>query len=1800
MSTVKSGAQSDSGSTLFRDMVTHNMFAMFRRLNKCFGRHVLLAQIAFSLELLQLIGLVINPFLEPWHWSVDPRHFLVNLYFPSFFSDTSFSLFSHRTVFFILSSTIVTLLASLGLCFYSTVKEIPKAIIFRFCRLLFEIVAGPLFLPAVIHFMTYLTCSDVGTFSKFSTSQCYSTEALVLRIPAVLLLLITIVLKFAQHFALFDLSPYSRKVFARPHSRWLCYFTLVRIIIVFALITLDHIKYIFWVLYPFLALTCLIYLLSTHPFFSSRTNTRVAGGLGVWFGCSLLWVGKQVAFEVWGVEFDAVFVMSSFLTISVVFAVGFYFLEVWLYSRSLKLLPRLNLELLENDTDLDDMDIIVPKVKSPFHCELLSRFLLTHRRPTQTYLIVAKNLWESCLEEFPESSEALVLKAHFEVVFLKDALNALVSLNSVSTADLEVSVSWKYLSFYLFQECDYLRRFQNTGQSLDSGSFVQIQRQLNDTKDSVQECLDHLKAFWTHLLSENVNLQQLPVLTQRIYSTRTECDESFKKLLMNGKGNRDILLAYIDFVKDVVQDDELLTNLQTQYELLDTDSQQSSSYDGKSSRNLSESGSISGTRSVRSTTHKRRRKRKKKLLNLNDTLSDSASTAESSISKLFRSIIIATLIIFGLSLAAFIAVSAALESIQEATRQFYEADHLGFTVNKLGFDVLLANVLGGEYNNEVGIPNVELGQVQGDIRRTAEHLMLHIRRLYLGSSFSQSVRGDTEVCPGITDSTNVNAMASTPLRNVFVDSSLSATSSSISVPPLTETTITSLWQLILQYTRSAIGTVEVELNGHGEDLLLSFQSTLDFVMLNQFSLSDMIVRLWNRLEANNYEFITTINTVGVAVGFSSFAMLLGIGLLMFKRAFSFISSERNYILNLFLYIPKDAIERILADPKFHAGKERKVTKAAVAESDESEFSDSETDGGLSDQKTKPQNNFVEQPIESGVGPDSTLNIMLNTLEDKGEDYLVNLTSPESPSVDKTSKTNGIMVTYIVVSLSVLTALVFGGAILFFILRESIETLQETSFESVEYLSMVQELVVLQRQASNFVLRFAQQSDLQSFDDYWDLVSSGQREAIVSGLQEHLTDPVSLELLGTNAYYNDLLFYYDRISITLSTLAAGRVLDNFHQLRHFDYDIRNETLYRYNAVRFPNTRMSYSNLADDSKLDVDELRSLARYIVSGDKYLHYRTLAIESLQELDRRLASVLNDNLDDVHTTATQDLVLAVSVPLIVLVIFGFTCGVTVKRLTLFRLKKATFSCIALSSVCAVLVLGLSIFVQFQLNGIQNEFFLKEEITSDIVLLEGADQRLAYFAGSFTQFGSNVDYLTYFEVPEQFAPLTARVEDIVKNQGNLRTFYSYENLFSALETTRSSWQSVRQIELIALRIGAAGFNLSNYLVNYTKDVVWNVADEPDYHIQNEIYSYVPEESRYSNYEHDLSLEPEIQQSLARAVLFGPKYYHTSLELEAELTPLRDSFERRFLDIFSKMLSETLRNVLILIFSSILFGVSLLASTISFYLSLTPAKEESSHIKQRITVSLVSVLTKQYILSLTIIGIVLAVFYAIGFYFVNSTSYIAPELNLAGQRMSYTQEALTYMAHTIARPVDRELLRLHTLNTLDRLQATHHQLLFGNQQLSGSAGRYATQDSLEFITRFTGESTIDTGLSVHLESFIILARQFSTASQGITFRFDGYHFSEMYSLAEQLDNSMMNSLDVYRDEALQLLSGYLAIMRILFALFLVTLIIIFFAVFKRMIKRLKSEEAVTLTLLQTIPESVIAEVPLIADYLASRE
>ncbi|KAL0241051.1 hypothetical protein GEMRC1_006286 [Eukaryota sp. GEM-RC1] len=423
---------------------------------------------------------------------------------------------------------------------------------------------------------------------------------------------------------------------------------------------------------------------------------------------------------------------------------------------------------------------------------------------------------------------------------------------------------------------DNLRREQSTGQSLDSSSFLVLQRQLKIAIDLHKDCLDFLSVFWKQLLVDDqsqITLTNLPSIAEKFYQSKTEAESYFTKLLRQHPGNKEVLEAYSKFVREITLDDEFADSLLTQMELADSDRQ--SSAGDQSSVDQSVTGKSFTSARNKKRKSKRRRKGQSILLYLgSDRSSENASSAE----KLRVSVHIALIILIVICIFSFVQLITDVQSISEQFSYLFEADHYGGALQDVTVQSLLCQI-----------------QFWGII------------------SFYFTDCHQSFDCIG--DVSDIPALTSQEVLKQLIVPSIFRESPSVSYPHVTQSEIVSLWELSFDYCRRAFlfGRNETERVDH---VLDSHHSNVFFLVQNREEVYDGVLGFPAGLKNHVLDQLSLIVIINVVSIIASLVIVVVIGVFLFGRTLQGIIQNKIEIFNLFLYVPPDSVSEILDQEKF--------------------------------------------------------------------------------------------------------------------------------------------------------------------------------------------------------------------------------------------------------------------------------------------------------------------------------------------------------------------------------------------------------------------------------------------------------------------------------------------------------------------------------------------------------------------------------------------------------------------------------------------------------------------------------------------------------------------------------------------------------------------------------------------------------------------------------------------------------------------------------------------------------------------
>ncbi|KAL0241389.1 hypothetical protein GEMRC1_006624 [Eukaryota sp. GEM-RC1] len=502
----------------------------------------------------------------------------------------------------------------------------------------------------------------------------------------------------------------------------------------------------------------------------------------------------------------------------------------------------------------DHKSVVFDRIlRNPFLTELYIRPIYQKGSILEHDILFYRSFVDFAIEKFPTSVHVYLCKSIFELCYGKDPITSLSIVNQVTQLEIDLRLDYDFFFFQSKKMADNLRREQSTGQSLDSSSFLVLQRQLKTAIDLHKDCLDYLSVFWKQLLVEDqsqITLTNLPVIAERIYQSKTEAESYFTKLLRQHPGNKEVLEAYSKFVREINLDDEFADSLLTQMELADSDRQSSSG--GQSTVDPSVTGkSITSARNKKRKS-KRRRKGQSILLHLGgDKSSENASSAE----KLRVSVHIALIILIVICIVSFVQFLIDVHSISEQFSYLFEADHYGGALQDVTVQsFLLSNSMMG-HNFNTSIHDLRLRLIS-----EAEHAMFHLRRLLISSAIAPTV---TNLFDCIGDVSDIPPLSSHEVLNQLTTPSIFRESLSVSFPHVTQSEIVSLWELSFDYCRRAFlfGRNETERTIPDLD---SHRSDVFFLVQNREQIYDRVLGFLTALKddvLDQLDLIVVINIV---------------------------------------------------------------------------------------------------------------------------------------------------------------------------------------------------------------------------------------------------------------------------------------------------------------------------------------------------------------------------------------------------------------------------------------------------------------------------------------------------------------------------------------------------------------------------------------------------------------------------------------------------------------------------------------------------------------------------------------------------------------------------------------------------------------------------------------------------------------------------------------------------------------------------------------------------------------------------
>ncbi|KAL0228059.1 hypothetical protein RCL1_004202 [Eukaryota sp. TZLM3-RCL] len=1733
------------------------------RMYYCLAKSNFWSVLLFVIECLQIVGFVTRSvYLHPL-FDLNPILYAVSLPF----YDAESWLLKYRLSALI---TVVVLLI-IGISFLSVLyffknknATIPIGL-YRFSRLFFEVVTSVLYIPGMSLILTGLNCSTdpIGSpaFVTLLSSDCGTTKSYIITLLSIifasLFLLISLIF-----LSCYDSSFTSKRVFARTHHQSHFIMLLVK---TFVLVMFFFFHARFWLFRSVYLLGALLATAAFYyrpPFLSLNSNLLVVGLLGMWSGNGVAFF-LYSAFNLRG--WNSVVVNTfMFYILMVAGAFGVTFLTFKRFQKHLDLVSSINSTLVVNkfvdemgklniDADIDsirlsDYDF---SITSPYQIDLMTRAVFP--KPLSSNLRSTLRIILSYGDFlFPDSLFMKILRLNFELSVTNDPITCASIISVIKKMDIELSFAQEYRLFCLDRQLESLRRAQSTGHNLDSSSFREFQVKQKEFNHLHKECLESLFFFWNSLAAQSVDLSTLPVLLNRVQEGKQKAEGLFNQLIQLQGDHSSVLLSYANFLREVDCDNEKSAFLEEQAGLLSASDRSSHS----------ESSSISG--SIALSAKGLARKQKKRRLGsavINNLSTGQKSQSKSAIKTLKSSVVIAIIIMFALSFISWFLSTVILDTARRNVDVLYEASHVqhvGQLLKSKAFEAML-------FYENFGLTE-KVKDLARLISKEAEHSTLHLRRLVVATEEVLN----TAVCPRAGD--RAVQPPSPEFQNLLLTNRFSLFNFQNINPGRERASVQSFWSINL-YHAFLSSSLSKSLLADSDFIIATAKGGLSALT----SFEGTSRWLYDYIQTSFAEFLNLVYVGQVFFTIMILSIVLFIGIFLFARSFNNIVEERRSILNLFLYIPKREIAKMLASDKFNfVRSSRRVSHNQREQFDMSEDPHSQSEEDFIHSSTPFRSKFAEQ-VEERLGDQLVVEV---------PQFDEPTTSVQKLSVPPVIKF--ILVILCTLMISFLIMILFS----FQAVDNGVQAVNnhfDTAFSSR---SNVASVTTVERRLSSFIQLYSYIGDGHFLSKFSQILNVDLRNQLMRRvLDVGLSEP-ELRSLGNAQTIVRNLRYRERIALTLLLSVFDLPNDVLPIPTPLDYNVYDETDVYLDFLKFPEYTNWYTNATFDLSRSPEERLVVAREILSNRRFYELFQSLMRVMegtgQEILVRRSGILRDEVSDIFTNLEYQVALS-GVTLIIFLIFI----VFILRYS----KRLRFGAIFIGFLivlCLLVFVGVGYLfyetsfavriientsiegIELATYAIQGEVFFWEFIRdSQRLAFNLNDQRLIPMLEAYHRFTERLN-----EMKDASRCLDDELSQVCKSTANIATSIS------------KMIADVAPRYLIAAKLKLAALGLTHLPEFSELDVTWDI---PSLSFREQSKWVLPNNLQLTNEADDLALSSEELHELAMAVVSSRDFADFTDKIVDEFNELRSWTMTEIGDILADLVSKERDQIFYSNIAVIVLILFLVIMTIIFYLASIPKKIKHTHIKQRVPIPEIQTYTKQYIVSLTILFLVLLFFFFVSFITISKVEDFPQLLSMAGERTalvsSITADILQH--YSIASNYDRFLhfayQKSDQLILLNRI-LTNEQLKTSSQQ-----SMLLFHSNYDDYSRDFGNSTGEFhGLHALLLHFALDVHRMSLREDDISI--GSPLFTDVIENSVPLISACLDSIDYYYNYAVGVIRYYSIMLLSVFIAFVVLLGLVFVFVFWRMLKQLQKAETITLEFLDMIDDEIVAQVDVIRNYL----
>ncbi|KAL0243285.1 hypothetical protein GEMRC1_005846 [Eukaryota sp. GEM-RC1] len=1552
-------------------------FSLFRTVSSDASRFNFCASLLLLVEILQISGIVLNRHNFPLWDSLFDMTFAHWLTIPVTSSQFNFELWPvYIAIVVIIALSVISLTIFLAFGrdhIENSLKQVfVKGCVHFMCTLCY--------VPLTSILLSLLFCSpqndDVSLHFRtlFNESNCWGIQSILLRTSLLLLLVLLFCCVLSYYLCCYDGNPCSKRPFARAHSHVQFWLFLSKSVILLIFYFLPFRPWLFRTVYLFCSLFIPFLVATRLPFYKSSSNLKYVIFLSLWTATSfcylinLLYVSNHVTQSNQGTV-----VLATWTFFVVLFSTLFYLIcknSINRYytrpsSKTPTSVPSSNppqhsfsigalSDMDESDTEgstlelptheplytITDPSIKLPSIKYVWQIELFTRFL--QPKPLRAPLEdkdLAFLIFDHIGDRFSEQVDTLLFKINFEI-FVKENHLAVISIKSlINGLDCDLNFRHRFLLHY-YQLCaDDLRRRTNTGADVtDAKSSIMFQKNLREAKELHKDCLDCLIQFWKTLTSENSRIDKLPVLTDKLRGFKASADNIFKLLLNSFPDNREVLGVYAKYIREVNMDDETAKLIEEAVEI-----QSSIGSEGTSSRAPSQALSADYSTAMSRASKGGRRKRKKK-----NRLSLSVGGGDQShqhVERLSRIMFISFTLVAVVTIISFVFFSNTLNDVSNRAQQLIEGSHISIMSNKIVAEAQLYSHYfeDGEHYKQ-------------QILEDSEHIGYHARRVFMGSD--SLVKKSSYICPRVNEAP-LDQVHDEIIMDFVKKPSLVSLSFRNTNPPVNHAKVLNYWETVLSYSIAAVDFVT---SFDGENL--SRNNYFRYLIQNRRTIIRGGNAFWSTILEASADFFYITRFISIVSFFIVLGCLIVIGVFGFHRIILSISVERQGVLNLFLWVPKDTCRRIVSDLQ-----SRFKSSGVIHHED----SDDDFDDIASNHSNSDDDDLVEH-LEG-----TTISMIIDDHDHVEQSTVV---TPK----------NKVLLSGLSLSMSVFMSIMF---FMFVTYSSNQDELFPIINENFELGIVAGDLIAMDFILTSRTYSFVATGDLFWYQSYWGYVESGRRRALIDNFYfSPRVSPIVKDQLSSTQEFSDILSHYQRISQSLAGQVFNHTEDDVSYVCDYQYDIETEQSNSHDRVEYVGYTNWYTNHTHDSSLSSCEQYSIAKETVSSSRYHNHLDSIVNGLLQTSDLINTNLWYEADRIYNDQRSFFILFIVIIVALLICTYFLVR---KFLNLFPSKKVALLGLILIPLFILLVVFISVlFASKFLSDWDVTSTITDDVISHVSKCKFLLAKIRYLSDRFI-FSGNVN--TYREYRSSRQQLIESIEDLVvlfSKFQNSPLKSSLSKLQDSFTNVYADFDSVFRIQDIALVLACSHYQIPPSLTPELDDIDWDIATEENSHLKIIQHQNIPISQRYTNKTFDLSRSSSDQLLLAQHLTMGRSFLPTlSHALNHYLVNPVNEFVSSSVNFM-----QTLRNPQLWFVAQILLLVAICFTVVLFLfvvVLISPKKKVATHVKQVVELVLINKFHNHSIVALAIMALGIAVFFIFSIYAMFTLQPWPGQLQLAGER-----------------------------------------------------------------------------------------------------------------------------------------------------------------------------------------------------------